>query len=152
MKIGRQSVYDTFGDKWQLYCAAVNRYGVSERQGHIDALNSGANAAEGLRQMMLRVVAEAHRPCLGVSSISEFGRRSEELVAIHEAQGKALRKAIAAKVRQAQAEGYVALTLNPDQAAGFLISNIAGIRLTARGGASEAELQVLGRLALQALR
>ncbi len=22
MKIGRQSLYDTFGDKWQLYCAS----------------------------------------------------------------------------------------------------------------------------------
>ena len=27
MKIGRQSLYDTFGDKWRLYRTAVRRYG-----------------------------------------------------------------------------------------------------------------------------
>lgn len=26
MKIGRQSLYDTFGDKWKLYQRAVDRY------------------------------------------------------------------------------------------------------------------------------
>ncbi|PLQ00285.1 TetR/AcrR family transcriptional regulator [Cupriavidus pauculus] len=152
MKIGRQSVYDTFGDKWQLYCASVNRYGDAERQAHLDALNAGPTSLDGLRRMMQRVVAEAHLPCLGVGSISEFGRSNDELVRIHEAQGRVLRKAIAAKVRQAKTEGDVARSLDPDQVSGFLMANLAGIRLAARGGANKAELQELGRLALQALR
>ena len=37
MGIGRQSLYDTFGDKWQLYRAAVRRYGMGECSAHIEA-------------------------------------------------------------------------------------------------------------------
>ena len=34
MGIGRQSLYDTFGDKWQLYRSAVRRYGMAECSAH----------------------------------------------------------------------------------------------------------------------
>jgi AcrR family transcriptional regulator len=152
MKIGRQSLYDTFGDKWTLYCAAVRRYSDFECSAHLDALNREPRAIDGIRAMMERVVDEAHRPCLGVGSISEFGRSSEELGRLHESRGKALRGALSGKIREAQAQGDANPGLDAEQAAGFLVANIAGIRLSARGGADDRELQALGRFALQVLR
>src|SRR5690606_511005 len=79
MQIGRQSLYDTFGDKWQLYCAAVRRYGERECQAHLRALKHEGKAMDGIRAMLERVVAEARQPCLGVNSISEFGGSRPEL-------------------------------------------------------------------------
>jgi TetR/AcrR family transcriptional regulator, transcriptional repressor for nem operon len=152
MKIGRQSLYDTFGDKWQLYCSAVQRYAAAETQAHLETLRRGATAIEGIRQMIERVVAEARKPCLGVSSISEFGKGAEDLRKIHDIAGRSLRMGIAAKISKAQVEGDVATELDPGHAAGFLVANMAAIRLAARGGAGTAELRALGRLALQALR
>ncbi|MEJ0024686.1 MAG: TetR/AcrR family transcriptional regulator [Rhizomicrobium sp.] len=152
MKIGRQSLYDTFGDKWQLYCSAVERYGVAEMQAHLAALRSGATAIEALRRMIGRVVAAARKPCLGVGSIGEFGDGRKDLAKTRDAAGRALRAAVIAKVREAQADGDVAADLDPKQAAGFLLANVAAIRLAARGGAGDAELRALGRLALRALR
>lgn len=38
MRIGRQSAYDTFGDKWQLYLASVRRYVSAEVGAHSAAL------------------------------------------------------------------------------------------------------------------
>ncbi|HEY0294406.1 MAG TPA: TetR/AcrR family transcriptional regulator [Bordetella sp.] len=152
MKIGRQSLYDTFGDKWRLYCAAVQRYAVAEAQAHFAALKTGPKAMDGICRMMERVVAEARMPCLGVSSISEFGDSRKDLAQLRNAAGRALRAAIADKVRQAQAEGDAAVKLDPGHAAGFLIANVAAIRLAARAGAGDAELRALGRLAITALR
>src|SRR5271170_1692502 len=38
MGIGRQSLYATFGDKWQLYRSAVRRYGMGECAAHFDLI------------------------------------------------------------------------------------------------------------------
>src|SRR5712672_2775626 len=76
--IGRQSLYDTFGDKWQLYLSAVRRYTVSESQAHLSALNAGPRAIGGITAMVQLVVAEASRPCLGVNSICVFGQSRPE--------------------------------------------------------------------------
>lgn len=73
MGIGRQSLYAAFGDKWQLYCAAVRRYGMGECAAHFEALRSGARAIDGIAAMLRHVVETAYTPCLGVGSTCEFG-------------------------------------------------------------------------------
>src|SRR5690606_23683075 len=85
MGIGRQSLYDTFGDKWQLYRSSLQRYAGAETQAHAAALRSKARAVDGIKAMIDRVVADASQACLGVNSICEFGRRRPELVEIHDA-------------------------------------------------------------------
>src|SRR5882757_3710392 len=92
--IGRQSLYDTFGDKWQLYLSAVRRYTVSESQAHLSALKTGPRAIDGITAMIQRVVAEAGKPCLGVNSVCEFGQSQKELVQIQEAAARVIFKAI----------------------------------------------------------
>jgi AcrR family transcriptional regulator len=152
MGIGRQSIYDTFGDKWQLYCSSVQRYSASETQAHVSALLSQPRAIDGLRAMVDRVVAGAKPFCLGVNSVCEFGRTRQELADAHDAAGRVLRAAIAGRVRAAQTEGDVAHDLDPEEIADFLVASFAGIRIAARGGAGVKQLQGLGQMALRALR
>jgi TetR/AcrR family transcriptional repressor of nem operon len=152
MKIGRQSVYDTFGDKWQLYLASVQHYASAETGAHIAALRSAPRAIDGIRAMIERVIAEAREPCLGVGSICEFGESREDLSRVHAAAGRTLRAAIILRLREAQAQQDVAPEFDPEELAGFLIVNIAGIRIAARGGADDGHLRALGALALRALR
>lgn len=152
MGIGRQSLYDTFGDKWQLYCSSVQRYASAETQAHASALRSERRAIDGLHAMVERVVTDARQACLGVNSVCEFGRSRPELAGIHDAAERALRAVIVRRVREAQAEGDVASDLDPEQVAGFLSASFAGIRIAARGGAKAEQLQALGQLALRALR
>ena len=151
MGIGRQSLYDTFGDKWQLYRSAVRRYGMGECAAHFDALRSGARAIDGIDAMLRRVVETADQPCLGVGSICEFGASRPDLTEIN-ALWPSLREPIAARVRDAQRDGDVAADLDPEAIAEFLIANIAGIRVAGRGGADRATLTSLADMALRALR
>src|SRR5262249_44185048 len=150
--VGRQSLYDTFGDKWQLYRSSVERYAAAETEAHVSALKGGARAIEGIRAMINRVVADASQACLGVNSICEFGRSRPELAQVHDAAERTLRTLIVRRIREAQAEGDVAPELDPDQAAQFLSASFAGIRIAARGGAGPEQLKALGQMALRALR
>jgi TetR/AcrR family transcriptional repressor of nem operon len=152
MGIGRQSLYAAFGDKWQLYCAAVRRYGMGECAAHFNALRSGARGIDGIDAMLRRVVETADQPCLGVGSTYEFGASRPELEEIHMLLGKSLRAAIMARVRDAQREGDVAPGLDAEATADFLIANIAGIRVAGRGGADHAALASLAKMAQRALR
>jgi TetR/AcrR family transcriptional repressor of nem operon len=152
MGIGRQSLYDTFGDKWQLYRSAVRRYGMGECSAHFEALRSGVRAIDAINAMLRRVVETAYQPCLGVGSICEFGVSRPDLAEVHAPLAKTLRDAIAARVRDAQRDGDVASNLDPEAAAEFLIANIAGIRVAGRGGANRAALTGLADIALKALR
>ena len=152
MGIGRQSLYDTFGDKWQLYRLAVRRYGMGEGSAHFEALRSGVRAIDGIEAMLRRVVETADQPCLGVGSICEFGVSRPDLAEVHVSLAKTLRDAITAHVRDAQRDGDVASDLDPGAASEFLIANIAGIRVAGRGGANRAALAGLADMALSALR
>src|SRR5687768_15613301 len=148
MGIGRQSLYDTFGDKWQLYLAAVRRYVAVEVQAHCTALNSGSRAIDGIRTMVERVAAEAQTPCLGVGSITEFGCSRRELAEINEVAGRRLGAAVTEKIRESQTEGDLPDSLDPNTVAAFLIASFAGIRIAARGGTGPSQLLALGEMTL----
>lgn len=152
MGIGRQSLYDTFGDKWQLYRSAVRRYGSVEGESHRAALQSGARAIDGLHAMIDRVVAEAATPCLGVGSVAEFGCSRPELSEIHRTADHRLRTAVIAQVRAAQDEGDVGPDIDPDTVATYFVASFAGIRLAARAGAGADQLRALGDMVKRALR
>ncbi|QKR99304.1 TetR/AcrR family transcriptional regulator [Sphingomonas sp. CL5.1] len=152
MGIGRQSLYDSFGDKWQLYRLAVRRYSLAEQTAHLDALRSGPRAINGITAMVKRVVDDAGQPCLGVSSVCEFGGSRPDLTEVRASVGASLRAAIAERIRDAQEEGDVATDLDPERIADFLIASFAGIRIAARGGADRTTLSDLGGMALRALR
>jgi TetR/AcrR family transcriptional repressor of nem operon len=151
MGIGRQSLYTAFGDKWQLYCAAVRRFTEAERKAHLEALRSGVRAVDGVAAMLERVVDDAIRPCLGVNSICEFGRSRPGLTKIHEAEGRGLRAAMAERIREGQHENDIAANLDPEIAAQFLLASIAGIRIAARGGADRKTLDGVREIALRSL-
>jgi hypothetical protein len=125
---------------------------MGECAAHFDALRSGPRALDGICAMLRRVVETANQPCLGVSSIYEFGASRPDLKEINALLATSLRGAVAARVRDAQREGDVATALHSEAIAEFLIANIAGIRVAGRGGADRATLTSLVEMALRALR
>lgn len=151
MGIGRQSLYDTYGDKWKLYCHAVERYSDMETHAHIAALRTGPNAIDGLRAMIDRVVAEAGTACLGVGSICEFGQTRQELSALRYAAERRLTIAVETRIREAQTAGDLDTALAASDMASFILANIAGIRIAARGGARPEQLDTLGAMVMRAM-
>ena len=152
--IGRQSIYDTFGDKWQLYVAALRRYTQQSVSDQISALRSPKRAIDGIQAHLFAFTeAAAHSPtCLGLSAVSEFGCGRNDVSEIgHKANGL-LVKALAGRIGEAQRAGDVAADLDPVEGAQFLIGTLSAIKLAARGGASSDALRAMASIALRALR
>lgn len=152
MKIGRQSLYDTFGDKWGVYVAALKQYTQLESKAHREMLASGHSGIDSLKAMFSRVAENARSGCLGVCSMVEFGTTKPELVGIWEAAGTGLDRAIADAVTRAQTEGDIDVGVDPARAVTFLTSTITGMRVAARAGADPASVAAIGDFALKGLR
>jgi len=156
MGIGRQSMYDTFGDKRRIYLEALRHYSSDSTAEIIGVMHSQPSALKGLEAALL---AFASRPatlpqdgCLGVSASTEFGRSDPEICAITDAAGATMSAAFERIIRKGQAEGDFAGDLDPRIAAQFLSSTLLGLKVSARAGATPATLHGIARLALKSLR
>jgi TetR/AcrR family transcriptional repressor of nem operon len=156
MKIGRQSMYDTFGDKRQLYLLALRQYNSDSVAAMLALLEQAESPLEGIEAVLLDF---AHNPrrrlgkssCLGVSSICEFGRTDPEIAAINDEFGKVLEKAFERQVRAAIAASEADSALNARDVARYLNLTLCGMKVGAEGGSSPAQLASVARLALRAM-
>ena len=77
MNIGRQSMYDTFGDKHRLYLETLERYQRESVAENIRRLRSTASPLAGVEALVIGIIASdksaRERGCMGVGSICEFG-------------------------------------------------------------------------------
>lgn len=152
MGIGRQSLYDTFGDKWGIYRAAFSQYCENETRAHRDMLVSCDRAIDGIRAMLNRVVDEASQGCLGIGSIVEFGCSRPELVQTRNAFGTYLNQAVMEALVKARTQRDISPELELDHLATFLLSAISSMRIAARSGASREHVAAIAELTLRSLK
>jgi TetR/AcrR family transcriptional regulator, transcriptional repressor for nem operon len=154
--IGRQSLYDTFGDKRRLYLEALRRYNSESVSAAVAHVESSPSALKGIENMLFDYVtrkpAEHALGCMGINSICEFGMEDSEVGEINRASGATLQTAFAKALRKAKAAGEVPESLQERDAAQFILATLAGMKVQAKGGASAATLKQIARFAIQALK
>lgn len=154
MGIGRQSLYDTFGDKHQLYLEALALYS----QASVAELVQSMRAARPLEAIEAMLMAFAARPeeqnalgCMGINSICELGLQDEAVNALREQSAAPLRESLMALLEQAKAGGDADPALDAAAGADFILATLAGMKVIAKGGANAQALRSVGALAVQAL-
>ncbi|MDQ0252559.1 AcrR family transcriptional regulator [Sphingomonas kyeonggiensis] len=156
MGIGRQSVYNAFGDKKQLYMEALGAYQRRTVGGHLSRLNAPASPIQGISDLLIGLTSEedARRAlgCMGVGSVGEFGISDPALVEQRARIGTLLGTRIAERIREGQATGEILPDLDPAEIAGFIQMTMTGLQLAARAGASAADLTTLARFTIDRLR
>ena len=136
MGIGRQSLYDTFGDKKSLYLAALERYFAfvgDQWKLELDAPGSPMGKLKGLFQRML-VVAEqtGFCGCFIGNAMAEFGDDDEDVRRI---LGKALDRMetmLAGVLEQAKEVGELSPQARPCDLAKLLVVVTQGSALMSR--------------------
>src|SRR5260370_17393542 len=107
MNIGRQRMYDTFGDKHRLYLEALERYQRESVAENIRRLRSPASPLAGIEAFVIGIIASdksaRERGCMGVGSICEFGNTDPNLVTLRAKSGAAQHRALTERRRHAQA-------------------------------------------------
>lgn len=155
MQIGRQSLYDTFGDKRTLYLEALARYNedsVTELLRHLKGDTPLAAIDNMLQAFASRPKRDNAKGCMGVNAISEFGTSDEEVNALRDASGKRLHRAVEAQLREAASSGEIPADTDITQATAFVAATLSGMKISAKAGASIATLRAIASFAVQGLR
>ena len=156
MHISRQSLYDTFGDKRQLYLEALQQYVASSIAEQIRALNSGTSVLAGLESALLAFASKsgtADAPgCMGIGATCEFGVSDSQVTALIATADRSLQSALERRIREGKASGEIGPEVDPRAAAQFIKATFAGIKIGARGGASPASLRAVAHMAIRSLK
>ncbi len=156
MNIGRQSLYNAFGDKRTLYLEALSAYQRKTTSGHLRRLSDPASALEGIRALLMGLIAEDDRVrclgCMGVGSVGEFGTTDAVLMEQRAKVGAALGTRITERIREGQAGGEVDNGLDAGEASAFIQVTMTGLQLAARAGGGLEELRAIASFATDRLR
>lgn len=156
MGIGRQSLYNAFGDKRRLYLESLEAYQQRTTGGHLKRLSTPASALDGVRDLLVGLIAEDDgrraMGCMGVNAVAEFSTSDAYLAALRAKIGPPLGQRLADRLREGQAAGEFDPAMDPEQAAAFIQMTMSGIQLAARGGAGAEDLRTMARFAVDRLR
>lgn len=153
--IGRQSLYATFGDKQQLFVEALDRY--VQMSDAVLAERFGPNAGldeirSHLHEAATRLtVGEPRSGCLIMNTCIERAPHDAQIAAVTERGLASVRHAFARALANSRDRGELSLSGETHVMATFLTSQLAGLAVLARAGASTAELIQIADTALSSL-
>lgn len=150
MNISRQSLYNTYGDKRQLYLEALQTYAAQSIAEQLQSLNGGS-PLKGIESMLNAFILRPSKSCLGVSAVCEFGHRDPEIAMLNDTAARTLRAVLERRISEGKASGEIDAGINETAAAHFVMATLSGIKLAARGGAPLEALRDIMRLALRSL-
>lgn len=156
MGIGRQSLYNAFGDKRRLYLEALDAYQQGTVAGHLRRLGAPASPLAGLRDLLLGLIAEDDGlrglGCMGVGSVGEFGVSDPDVAALRSKAAAPLRARLVERIREGQAAGEIVQQMDAGDAADFVQMTMTGLQLAARGGAGIGDLHRMAAFAVDRLK
>ncbi|CAE6923668.1 Bacterial regulatory proteins [Vibrio sp. B1REV9] len=132
MNINRFSLYNTYGDKQQLYYEALNAYLKTVSLPAIDALDKdGASLPE--LERFLRSFATLQRKrsygCFIQNALVEHAGEDDDVLRKGHFLFDHLIDIITEAVKTAQKETLIPKTLKPEQLARFILTNMQGMRV-----------------------
>jgi TetR/AcrR family transcriptional repressor of nem operon len=148
MKIQRWSMYETFGNKQELFLAALQLY--RRRWGEMIAAHTAApGPARATLVALLRAMGrevlqdKLGRGCLIANAAVELRHLDPEAARVVRGSLEGLEGTFTTLLARAIAEGDVARTHDPARLARFLIAAMNGVRDVARSGADKPHIHDL---------
>jgi TetR/AcrR family transcriptional repressor of nem operon len=154
--LGRQSLYNTFGDKRTLFLKALERYRHAVADGPLAHLNTSGAGLDAIREFFQATVESLTTPaprraCLVASTILECGSQdADALLRCNRARAeleRGLRRALA----QAKIRGELRETLDVEATATLFVIQTYGLSVLAKSGATAAELHAAVEVLLAGL-
>ncbi|NVB80284.1 MAG: TetR/AcrR family transcriptional regulator [Kofleriaceae bacterium] len=154
MGIGRQSLYDTFGDKRQLFVAALDRYMAQSHEAR-DCLATSPTPKQAIREVFEQVVREPEalqrRGCLGIHTTLELAPTDPTIAKTIAAGQKKVEQAFHAALERAKELGEIPRSKDTRALARFLTGALVGLRVAATAEPHGAIVRDMVRITLQAL-
>jgi TetR/AcrR family transcriptional regulator, transcriptional repressor for nem operon len=150
--LGRQSLYNSFGDKHALFLKALERYRQNVGGGafaQLSAPGAGLQAIRGFFDFVLQSLSSplGRRGCLMTNAITERGSEDADVLLRCNHNRDELERAFRRALSQARKQGEVPKRLDVEAAATLLVIQHYGLTVLAKTGATAAQL----RAAVEAL-
>jgi TetR/AcrR family transcriptional regulator, transcriptional repressor for nem operon len=154
--ISRSSLYDTFGDKHQLYLKTLNAYCQQNAYALVAKAENIENPLAFIQDIFTSIIEQSKKDvekkgCYVVNAIVEFSERNTEVTEIVDASNKAFEKMLEKLIAKAQLKKQIAANKNPKQISKFLFTTIYGLRVSSKSNASIKELKDVAAMALSIL-
>ncbi|MBW2405490.1 MAG: TetR/AcrR family transcriptional regulator [Deltaproteobacteria bacterium] len=155
MEIGRQSLYDTFGDKHSLFLASLAYYyeiGIGSVVAQLSAPDGGLAAIEEYFDgMARRMTTKPYRSCLLINSAIELAPHDPEVAAIVNRFVNELRKGFANALKVAVAKGD-AIVDDIDATAWHLTNSAMGLGPMSKARVPYKHLKLVSERILNSIR
>ena len=129
--LGRQSLYNAFGDKRAIFLACLEHYRQSYLAPMVELLRAPGSALDNIRAVLdlweKNGRANASRGCLLANSLAEFGARDGELDPTLKSSLSQLERAFENAVKRAQKEGELSRSHKPKELARLLTTVAQGL-------------------------
>lgn len=144
LDIGRQSLYNAFGDKKTLLTAAIGR-AAETFSGGLALNNPRLNGKQAIEGFFAAVLAECSNPlhpgCLISNLLLEKGLSDEEIREQVQARWLGTRLAIKKACQRGLKDGSVTSSISADIMADALMVLMSGLRVSARAGIQPSALK-----------
>jgi AcrR family transcriptional regulator len=154
MNVGRQSMYDTFGDKRALFLKALKMYVTESIHSITVELERPGSALSAVQNAIVtfaeRKDLSSAEGCMGLNAISEFGQRDADVTRISRNAARVLRQTLMRVLTRAKNQGEIHSDADLDGMADFFESTLAGIRIAAKAGKSRQALRNIAVFASRA--
>ncbi len=155
--ISRSSLYDTFGDKRQLYLAALGRYRSQMAGALLQTVQNATLVMPTLSQLFEIAVHESladrlTKGCFMVNSSVELAPHDPEVARIVKANLEDIEEAFYQLIRKGQQQGEVTSKHDARALARFLFNAMSGLRVAAKAGAGRGVYEDVVALSLSILK
>jgi TetR/AcrR family transcriptional repressor of nem operon len=155
MGIGRQSMYDTFGDKHELFLAALDRYCATVGGPLFAPLAEPGPVKAAVRRVFERAIEgsvdEWRHGCLMANATAELVPRDRDVACRAEANLQGAEEAFRRALERGQATGEVACHQDARALARYLFNALQGLRLTAKSTPDRRVLEEIVEVTLSVL-
>lgn len=152
MGIGRQSLYNAFGDKHSLFVEAVTYYVSQNSQPLIEILQAPGSGVSNIRKALEAVVSYMTsgecRGCLVTNSIVELAPHDDEVSDVVRSAVNRTEKAFKATLDRAVESGEVSADTDTRALARFLNGTLHGLVVLGKASVSKAALKDVVTVAL----
>ena len=154
--LGRQSLYNTYGDKRTLFLRAIQRYAETNRREAVAPLLAANASLSAIHHHFHALVgfltpSGARRACLVTNSILELGERDVDVAERCRANEREVRGGFVHALQNAVQLGELPTDFDVDTWSGLLMTQVYGMAVMAKSGASARELRRSADLLLDRL-
>jgi len=126
--LNRSSIYDTYGNKHDLFLKCLSNYAAFKEDQYLKATHSKNSAIEALEFMVRDVVEQTlfdNKACLIVNTIFEVASSDQEIKQFLLTTGSTLQSIIEKTIVQALKDGDINSTKNPAVIARYILSSFS---------------------------